>query len=115
MIKQASSFGRNGVQDYVFTRATAVIIVLYVLWIVGFMLFKSDGSFIQWKSFFESNFNKVFTIITLISILIHAWIGLWQVFTDYVKNTLFRAILQFFVVTVLMVYVIYGFFILWGA
>ena len=50
MIKQASSFGRNGVQDYVFTRATAVIIVLYVLWIVGFMLFKSDGSFIQWKT-----------------------------------------------------------------
>jgi succinate dehydrogenase / fumarate reductase membrane anchor subunit len=35
--------------------------------------------------FFSSAFTKVFTLLALVSILIHAWIGMWQVLTDYVK------------------------------
>jgi succinate dehydrogenase / fumarate reductase membrane anchor subunit len=46
--------------------------------------------------------------------LVHSWIGLWQVLTDYVKNALLRAALQFLLTSTAFVYVIFGFVILWG-
>ncbi|MDJ3224516.1 succinate dehydrogenase, hydrophobic membrane anchor protein, partial [Salmonella enterica] len=50
----------------------------------------------------------------LFSILIHAWIGMWQVLTDYVKPLAVRLILQLVIVVALVVYVIYGFVVVWG-
>jgi len=46
--------------------------------------------------FFCFSNKKIFTILTLISILVHAWIGLWQVLTDYVKSIALRLSLQLF-------------------
>lgn len=48
------------------------------------------------------------------SILIHARIGMWQVLTDYVKPLAVRLILQLVIVVALVVYVIYGFVVVWG-
>ncbi len=61
-----------------------------------------------------SAFTKVFTLLALVSTLIHTWIGMWQVFTDYVKSTALRLGLQLLTVVALLVYVIYGFVVVWG-
>ncbi|WP_268638541.1 succinate dehydrogenase, hydrophobic membrane anchor protein, partial [Escherichia coli] len=49
------------------------------------------------------------------SILVHAWIGLWQVLTDYVKPLAVRLVLQLAVVVALLVYLLYGTIVVWGA
>ncbi|GAL36190.1 succinate dehydrogenase hydrophobic membrane anchor protein [Vibrio maritimus] len=54
-------------------------------------------------------------MLALASLLIHAWIGLWQVLTDYIKPTMLRGALQLTVIAVLLGYFFSGFFILWGA
>ncbi len=36
MVKHVSSFGRNGVRDYLLIRASAIILVLYTIYIVSF-------------------------------------------------------------------------------
>lgn len=41
-------------------------------------------------------------------------IGMWQVLTDYVKPLAVRLILQLVIVVALVVYVIYGFVVVWG-
>ncbi|WP_117076046.1 succinate dehydrogenase, hydrophobic membrane anchor protein, partial [Klebsiella pneumoniae] len=64
--------------------------------------------------FFSSAFTKVFTLLALVSILIHAWIGMWQVLTDYVKPLAVRLILQLLIVVALVAYVLYGFVVVWG-
>jgi len=56
----------------------------------------------------------VFTLLALFSVLIHAWIGMWQVLTDYVKPLAVRMLLQLAIVVALLVYVIYGFVVVWG-
>ena len=58
--------------------------------------------------------GTVFTLLALFSILIHAWIGMWQVLTDYVKPLALRLMLQLVIVVALVVYVIYGFVVVWG-
>lgn len=68
-----------------------------------------------WRGFFASSFTKVFTLLTLFSILVHGWIGMWQVLTDYIKPLAMRLLLQLAIVVVLLVYAIYGTVVVWGA
>ncbi|MDX7018196.1 succinate dehydrogenase, hydrophobic membrane anchor protein, partial [Klebsiella aerogenes] len=96
-----------------FLRATAIIIFLYVLYFVGFVA-TTDITYEVWRGFFSSSLTKVFTLLTLLSILIHAWIGMWQVLTDYIKPIALRLTLQLIIVVALLVYLIYGTIVVWG-
>jgi succinate dehydrogenase / fumarate reductase membrane anchor subunit len=114
MVKNVSTVGRNGVHDFLLIRATAIILTLYTIYIVSFCAF-NDITYLSWSSFFDSNFTKAFSMLALTCILIHGWIGLWQVLTDYIKPTLLRGVLQLVLVAVLLVYFFSGLFVLWGA
>lgn len=115
MVSNASALGRNGVHDWLLLRASALVILLYVLYLVGFVAFAGDITYDVWRGFFAMHLTKVFTLLTLCAILVHAWIGLWQVLTDYVKPLALRLLLQLAVVVALLVYVIYGTVVVWGA
>ncbi|MGF1724162.1 succinate dehydrogenase, hydrophobic membrane anchor protein [Photobacterium nomapromontoriensis] len=114
MVNNVSTIGRNGIHDFILIRATAVILTFYTLYMVGFFAFGPELTFQTWTAFFSQLSTKVFTMLALLSILIHAWIGLWQVLTDYIKSAILRAGIQFGVVVVLLAYLFSGFFIVWG-
>ncbi|MBX9330338.1 succinate dehydrogenase, hydrophobic membrane anchor protein, partial [Serratia marcescens] len=79
MVNNVSALGRNGVHDWLLLRASAIIITLYVLYILGFFVTAPELTYDIWRGFFATSITKVFTLLTLLSILVHAWIGLWQV------------------------------------
>jgi succinate dehydrogenase / fumarate reductase membrane anchor subunit len=113
MVKIAGTFGRSGVHDYILLRASALILLAYTLYLVGFVA-SADINYAIWSGFFSLTITKVFSLFALLSMLVHAWIGLWQVLTDYIKCTKLRGALQFLLTSVAFVYVISGFVILWG-
>ncbi|AJI84564.1 TPA: succinate dehydrogenase membrane anchor subunit [Yersinia enterocolitica] len=115
MVSNASALGRNGVHDWLLLRASAIVITLYILYILGFVVIVPDITYEIWRGFFASHITKVFTLLTLLSILAHAWIGLWQVLTDYIKPLAVRLVLQLAVVITLLVYLLYGTIVVWGA
>jgi succinate dehydrogenase / fumarate reductase, membrane anchor subunit len=115
MVSNASALGRNGVHDWLLLRASAIVITLYILYILGFVVIVPDITYEVWRGFFASHITKVFTLLTLLSILAHAWIGLWQVLTDYIKPLAIRLVLQLAVVITLLVYLLYGTIVVWGA
>jgi succinate dehydrogenase / fumarate reductase membrane anchor subunit len=113
MVKVVGTFGRSGVHDYVLLRATAVILLIYGIYLLTFIT-TTHITYATWSAFFGLMMTKVLTLFALIAMLVHAWIGLWQVLTDYVKNAFTRGILQFILTSVAIVYVLFGFVILWG-
>jgi len=115
MVNNVSALGRNGVHDWLLVRASAIVITLYILYILGFVVMAQDINFEVWHGFFASSITKVFTLLTLLSILVHAWIGMWQVLTDYVKHLAVRLVLQLAIVVTLVVYLLYGTIVVWGA
>lgn len=115
MVNNASALGRSGVHDWLLLRASAIVITLYVLYILGFVVTAPDITYEIWRGFFATSITKVFTVLTLLSILAHAWIGLWQVLTDYIKPLALRLMLQLAVVVLLLVYLLYGTIVVWGA
>ena len=114
MVMHVSSFGRNGVHDFILIRATAVVMALFCVYMVGFFAITPEITYAIWVEFWGRVWNKVFALLTLGCVLVHAWIGLWQVLTDYIKSTFFRGVLQFSVVILLIVYLLTGFSVLWG-
>lgn len=115
MVSNASALGRNGIHDWLLLRAAAMVMTLYVIYILGFLVMSGTLTFDIWRDFFASSFTKVFTLLTLFSILVHGWIGMWQVLTDYIKPLALRLMLQLVVVVALLVYAIYGTVVVWGA
>ncbi|MBT0718676.1 succinate dehydrogenase membrane anchor subunit [Rosenbergiella epipactidis] len=115
MVNNVSALGRNGVHDWLLLRAAAILIALYVVYILGFFVVSGPLTYDVWRGFFAMPFTKVFTLLTLLSILIHGWIGMWQVLTDYVKNLAVRLVVQLIIIIALASYAIYGTFVVWGA
>ncbi|MGF1741578.1 succinate dehydrogenase, hydrophobic membrane anchor protein [Vibrio profundum] len=114
MVNNVSTFGRNGVHDFLLIRGTAIIMTLYAIYLACFFAFSGEITFQIWTAFFAGTCTKVFTMLALVSVLIHAWIGMWQVLTDYIKCSMIRAGLQLLVIAALISYVFSGLFILWG-
>ena len=73
-----------------------------------------DLTFEAWQGLFGNLAMKVFTLIALVCIMVHARIGLWQVLTDYVKNAKLRAVLGFVLNLMAVAYVAIGLIVLWG-
>ncbi|WP_088328334.1 succinate dehydrogenase, hydrophobic membrane anchor protein [Lacimicrobium sp. SS2-24] len=114
MITNQASFKRDGVQDYVSLRATALIITAFALYMLWFFVSTPTVTYEIWRDLFSGLGTKVFTLAALVSVMIHVRIGLWQVLTDYVKAPGLRASLQFILNLMAFVYVAAGLFVLWG-
>ncbi len=108
-----TSKGRNGVKDFVLLRATALVMTVYTIYLIGFIA-TNELSQSVWQGFFAQTHTKVLTILTLMSLVYHAWIGLWQVLTDYVKAAALRIPLQLLIGVVALAYLLVGFDILWS-
>ncbi|HEY0209957.1 succinate dehydrogenase membrane anchor subunit [Acerihabitans sp.] len=115
MVSNASALGRNGVHEWLLVRASAIVICLYIIYLLGFVVFADSLTYDVWRGFFALPMTKVFTLLTLLSVLVHTWIGMWQVLTDYIKVLALRLLLQLAIVIALLVYLLYGTVVVWGA
>ncbi len=114
MVTNQASMKRNGIQDWVSLRATALIIALYSFYIAFVFITAPTLTYPIWQEIFASMFMKVFTFAALVSIMLHVRIGLWQVLTDYVKPAGLRAGIQYVLNLIAFAYVAVGLFVLWG-
>jgi succinate dehydrogenase / fumarate reductase membrane anchor subunit len=114
MVVNQASLKRDGVQDFVSLRATALVLASYALFILGYFLSTPTVTFEAWQGLFSNLAVKVYTLAALVCMMVHTRIGLWQVLTDYVKNAKLRAILGFFLNLMAFAYVAVGFFVLWS-
>ena len=51
---------------------------------------------------------RLFNLLSILAIAAHAWVGMWTVFTDYVKSGGLRFVLQAAMILALLVYVFWG-------
>ncbi len=120
MLSSATSLSRNGIRDWLIQRATSVILGAYLIFILGYLLTHSGLNYRDWVVFFSSMTVKVFTFMALISMVLHAWIGLWTISTDYFsrrfqgsKAVFIRLSFQGVFALLLLVYLLLGVQILW--
>lgn len=114
MLRTATSLGRSGIQDWLIQRISAVILACYTLYILYFWFAHSNATQEVWRLHFNNIFVKSATLLALLALLSHSWIGLWTVTTDYLKTLWLRLTVQIFVFIGLLFYLVWGIQILWG-
>ncbi len=107
MVKQ------RGYKDWLIQRFSAVFIGIYVLMLLGYVLSQPSITYPLWHSLFQNVAVRIFTLLTLLAIVWHAWIGLWTVLTDYVKPKVLRFVCEVIVAGLLISYLVWGFLSLW--
>ncbi|VED36790.1 succinate dehydrogenase hydrophobic membrane anchor protein [Escherichia coli] len=58
MVSNASALGRNGVHDFILVRATAIVLTLYIIYMVGFFATSGELTYEVWIGFFASAFHQ---------------------------------------------------------
>jgi succinate dehydrogenase / fumarate reductase membrane anchor subunit len=114
MVKSVLGVAHLGLRDWVWQRLSAIIMALYVVGLFAYILCHPHLSYADWHGLFSSHWMKVATLLFIISILLHAWVGVWIIFTDYVKSYILRAILEAVVLIGLATSFLWGVMILWG-
>ncbi len=109
-----TAFGRNGLADWLFQRVSAVIIAAYALFLIGYFLCHPHLNYVHWQTLFACNWMRLFTLFTLVAIEVHVWIGLWIVFTDYIKCPRLRLLLEVLLILLLTAYTVWGSMMIWG-
>ena len=121
MVTIVTSFGRSGLSDWMIQRISAWVMTSYLVFIVGYLLANPNLDYAQWVELNSSLPMRMFSLITILSIAAHAWIGIWSVLTDYVtvrligpKATAIRLFFQLGMIAITLLYVVWAIDILWG-
>ena len=87
MVTNVLNYGRSGVADWVVQRFSALVLAAYtVVMVVWLAVNGSDLTFAQWQGFIGQTWMRIFTLLAVLALVGHAWIGLWTVATDYLKK-----------------------------
>jgi succinate dehydrogenase / fumarate reductase membrane anchor subunit len=68
----------------------------------------------EWQALFHMGWFQIASVIALFMLVLHAWIGIWTVTTDYIKCTAIRLSVQLLVALFLLGQLIWGLMIVWG-
>ena len=86
-----------GVGDWLVQRAPAIVMAVFTLALILAVIFTSGPlTYASWSGIFAATWMKFLTFATVISICWHAWIGVRNVFMDYIKPVGIRLALQLF-------------------
>ena len=121
MVVGLLSARNRGLLDFVMQRVSALVLALYTLCLLGFLVSHSELSQVEWVGFMQSMPMMIFSTVSLVSLCVHAWVGMWTIGTDYIRtfsfgkrSTFLRQVYQAFVVALLLVYLGLGSSIIWS-
>lgn len=114
MVTNVTSLTGNGLKDWLIQRATAVFLAGYTIFLLYFFLSHSPMEMSVWHELWSCHAFQIASVITIVSVSLHAWIGIWTVTTDYIKCTILRLSLQLLVLAWLLAQLIWAVMIIWG-
>jgi succinate dehydrogenase / fumarate reductase membrane anchor subunit len=121
MVTNVTSFGRSGLADWMVQRVSAVILAAYTLFLLGYVVLSPGMGYAEWQALFSNNAMRIFSLLTLVALCAHAWVGIWTISTDYLtpmalgkSATAVRFIFQAACGVAIFVFLVWGVQILWG-
>jgi succinate dehydrogenase / fumarate reductase membrane anchor subunit len=103
-----------GLGSWLAQRVTAVVMTVYTIVLLGWLFALPEFNYGTWAGMFASVWMKVLTLLALVSVLWHAWVGVRNIFMDYIKPTGLRLFLQSATIVALAGQAVWAVIILWS-
>lgn len=83
-----------GLRDWLSQRVTAALMALFTAIVLAQVLMPGAMGYDKWAGIFASQWMKVLTFVVIVSLLVHVWVGMRDIWMDYVKPVGVRLALQ---------------------
>ncbi len=83
-----------GFRDWLSQRATAVLMALFTLLLLLQVLFGGPLGYDSWSGIFARQWMKVLSFVVVVALAWHGWVGMRDVWMDYVKPVGLRLVAQ---------------------
>jgi succinate dehydrogenase / fumarate reductase membrane anchor subunit len=114
MVKREVVGAHYGLRDWIAQRVTAVIMVVYTVVILSTVAGLPKMDYWEWLMLWQTPLVQYATVLFVVSLLIHAWIGVRNIFMDYIKNPGLRLTLYVLVIGALLWYGVWSVQLLWS-
>ena len=103
-----------GLRDWLVQRISAAVMAAYCLFLAVYLWMQPRLDYAAWTGLFSGLAMRTFTLLFLLSLFYHAWIGIRDVVMDYIKSAGLRLSIYVLAILVLLIYMIWSVEILWG-
>jgi succinate dehydrogenase / fumarate reductase membrane anchor subunit len=103
-----------GFKDWLAQRVTAILMVVYTAILLISFLTGQNFTYEGWAGLFARQWFKMFTAVTLFGLFYHAWVGMRDIWMDYVKSIGLRLTLQVITIVWLIACAFYAVQIIWS-
>lgn len=95
--KRIVSGAHYGLRDWLAQRVTGVLMVLFTLIVLAQVIFTAGPiGYDKWAGIFAAQWMKVLTFSIIVALLYHVWVGVRDIWMDYIKPLGLRLVLQIF-------------------
>lgn len=103
-----------GLRDWLSQRVTAALMALFTVLVLAQLLLSSGPiGYDQWAGIFASQWMKFLTFAVIVALAWHVWVGVRDIYMDYIKPVGLRLALQVFTIVWLVGCAGWGIQVLW--
>jgi succinate dehydrogenase / fumarate reductase membrane anchor subunit len=85
MVKPIIVGAHYGLRDWLAQRVTALVMAIYAVVLVSALLFAPVVDAAYWHALMAGGFMRFLTFLFVISLAYHAWVGVRDIWMDYVQ------------------------------
>ena len=113
MVKDIIVGAHYGLKDWLIQRISAAVMAAYTLIFLILLLGQERLDFETWHAFMAGGCMRFLTFLFIVSLMYHAWVGVRDIWMDYVKPTGLRLALHALTLLALVGYTGWAVSILW--
>lgn len=112
--KRISVGAHYGLRDWMAQRVTAALMALFTIVLLARVILTSGPiGYEQWAGIFSPQWMKALTFTVIIALLYHVWVGMRDIWMDYIKPVGLRLPLYVFTIVWLLACAGWGMQVLW--
>lgn len=112
--KLLSTSGNGALRHWLGQRITAVVMALFTFAVLAQLIFRSGPlGYDRWASIFFAPWMRVLTVLVFIALAWHVWLGMREIYRDYIKPAAIKKALHVFTAAWLVACVAWVSYLLW--
>ena len=115
MVRREIVGAHYGLRDWLAQRVTAVVMAIYTVLLLAVLMSQPRLDYEHWKALWALPVMRYATVLCLLSLYVHAWVGVRNIFMDYIKPAGLRLTLYIVAILALLWYAAWSVQILWSA